>query len=546
MKTTLRWILTVLCATSFAWAQTPDIILYNGKIFTSNEEHLWVEALAIRGERVSTIGTNEAIREMAGAQTTQYDLGGKTVVPGFNDAHWHQGLRTPVRSFSAPSPPGPFPDPTFTDLLAALSAAAATTPTDQVLQTTVGTRVMDDAEATRFALDRAAPNHQVWVAFTGHGRLLNTAALRAIGIGEEEADPVGGLYGRVDGSHRLDGRVYGYADFNAFKCQQADMTESVAVGRIRTTVTNALQFGITSIQDMPNLPPKQVVQLLAAADVPIRWRVIRNLPSQQLTCPGVEDWSDPAGPLHPMVTLSGTKWFVDGTPAERFMATWQPYVEFPNWFGWLYLGFDQIDALIADTFARQEQLLFHVSGDRAADNLFLALIALGSSRSWRDLRPRLEHGGMLSRSQLDLIRQLGIVVVYTPFTSNPLTLERASDQMGKLHVTKSILAAGIPLAIGSDGPSGPMNPFQNIQSAMIHIDNPPEALTREQAVIAYTAGSAFAEMAEKQKGMLLPGMLADLAVLSQDIFTIPLDQLPAVRSVLTMVGGKIVYQAEPH
>ena len=153
---------------------------------------------------------------------------------------------------------------------------------------------------------------------------------------------------------------------------------------------------------------------------------------------------------------------------------------------------------------------------------------------------------MLSRSQLDLIRQLGIVVVYTPFTSNLLTLERASDQMGKLHVTKSILAAGIPLAIGSDGPSGPMNPFQNIQSAVIHIDNPPEALTREQTVIAYTAGSAFAEMAKKQKGMLLPGMLADLAVLSQDIFTIPLDQLPAVRSVLTMVGGKIVYQAEPH
>ena len=76
--------------------------------------------------------------------------------------------------------------------------------------------------------------------------------------------------------------------------------------------------------------------------------------------------------------------------------------------------------------------------------------------------------------------------------------------------------------------------------------HPNEALTREQAVIAYTAGSAYAEMTEKQKGTLVPGMLADLAVLSQDIFTIPLDQLPAVRSVLTMVGGSIVYQAEPH
>lgn len=108
---------------------------------------------------------------------------------------------------------------------------------------------------------------------------------------------------------------------------------------------------------------------------------------------------------------------------------------------------------------------------------------------------------------------------------------------------RSIVNARIPLAFGSDGPgTGPLNPFLNLQAAVTHPANSQEALTREQAVIAYTAGSAYAEMAETQKGTLAPGMLADLAVLSQDIFTIPLEQFPNVRSVMTMVGGKIVYQ----
>jgi len=96
------------------------------------------------------------------------------------------------------------------------------------------------------------------------------------------------------------------------------------------------------------------------------------------------------------------------------------------------------------------------------------------------------------------------------------------------------------LAIGSDGP---MEPGLNIMFAITHPTRPDEALTREQEVIAYTAGSAFAEFHEKDKGQLAPGMLADLAVLSADLFTIPAQQLPGVKSELTMIGGKIVYQS---
>jgi predicted amidohydrolase YtcJ len=103
---------------------------------------------------------------------------------------------------------------------------------------------------------------------------------------------------------------------------------------------------------------------------------------------------------------------------------------------------------------------------------------------------------------------------------------------------RSLLTAGIPVAFGSDGL---LNPFLNILFATIHPVNPMETISREQAVITYTRGSAFAEFAEKQKGILKPGMLADLAVLSQDIFTVPPDHLPGTVSLMTMVGGRIVY-----
>lgn len=107
---------------------------------------------------------------------------------------------------------------------------------------------------------------------------------------------------------------------------------------------------------------------------------------------------------------------------------------------------------------------------------------------------------------------------------------------------RSIVRSGILLAIGSDGP---VNPFLNVMFATVHANNPAEALSREEAVLAYTRGSAFAEFAENEKGMLRPGMLADFAVLSADIFAIPPQQLPSVQSVLTVIDGKIVYESLP-
>lgn len=154
-------------------------------------------------------------------------------------------------------------------------------------------------------------------------------------------------------------------------------------------------------------------------------------------------------------------------------------------------------------------------------------------------------GSRLAPDLLDAARRLGVVVVQNPVHlrgSRALQTEvYDSAALANLAPLRSLIDRGIPLALGADENGDGTSPFLNNMRATTHPTNPKEALTREQAVIAYTRGSAFAEMAEREKGTLAPGMLADLVVLSQHIFAVPTEALPATHSVLTIIGGRIAY-----
>jgi predicted amidohydrolase YtcJ len=186
----------------------------------------------------------------------------------------------------------------------------------------------------------------------------------------------------------------------------------------------------------------------------------------------------------------------------------------------------------------------HAIGDSTIALVLAFMESLAPDSSWRRLRPRLEHAEWLTPDLRARARRLGVIVVQNPthFTDGPELMHSrfGVERSPYYQPLRSLMENGIPLAIGSDGP---FNPFLNIFFAITHPDNPPEALTREAAVIAYSRGSAYAEHAEREKGILAPGMLADLAVLSQDIFTVPANLLPETHSLLTLVGGRTAYDA---
>jgi predicted amidohydrolase YtcJ len=163
----------------------------------------------------------------------------------------------------------------------------------------------------------------------------------------------------------------------------------------------------------------------------------------------------------------------------------------------------------------------------------------GAPQGWRLKRVRIEHGEGIVPEFVPQVLKLGIVVVQNPthFSIRDVMAARFG-QSAKVQPFRSLAASGISIAIGSDGP---MNPYLNIMFATTHPDNPAEAIDRKQAIDAYTHGSAFAEFAEKEKGELQVGQLADFAIPSEDILSVPAEALPALHSLLTIVGGRVVY-----
>ena len=527
----------------------PDVVLTGGKIFTADPARPWAEAIAIRGDRILAVGRTAEITRLAGPETRRIALAGRVVIPGINDAHMHLGS-VPLGA-TVPTDAGTPPDPSADAVLDAVRAAARRSPRGGWLTVEIGMQVLDDPRlasgALRDALDRAAPNHPVLLtAGWGHGTVVNSAGLRRLGITERSEPPFGGWYERTGDEERLTGQLQEYAAWRAVRDVRSQLPSSTLGRAVRSELAALPAFGITSIQSMTTaLTPFATMAALRGVPPSVRIRLV-PVPMPAGSGEGVEEWDAVARRPAPMVRVSGMKWILDGTPLERLAFMRAPYADAPLTRGRLNQPPEVLQALLART-ARagasvDRQLMLHVSGDSTARLVFAYMRAIAPDSVWRARRLRIEHGDWLGGDLIPIARRLGVVLVQNPlhFALPPGMVEsRLGRRRTGFQPLRAAAAAGVPIAFGSDGPP---NPFLGIMMATTHPNNPSQRLTREQAVTAYTRGSAYAEAAEDEKGTLAPGMLADLAVLSQDIFTVPASALPATSSVLTMVGGRVTYE----
>ena len=429
---------------------------------------------------------------MAGPHTRRIDLGGRVVVAGFNDAHYHPYLDVAGRRLKVQGQ-----EPSWNEITRELKIAIASVPKGTFIFADIGAEVFETAEATRSSLDTLAPDHPVFLmGWTGHFAILNTAALRKVGITEDQPDPLGGRFVRgPDG--RLTGLSVEYATVNISRALNAMVADADAVEQLHPFFDEAVRLGITSVQNMAiPIDADRLVVLLSKAQTPIRMRVMRFPPTDEHRRLTEKGHDLPRSPS-PFITVSGTKYVLDGSPIERSCAMRQPYADDPSTSGWMDFSERDMEAMLRESLTQNDQLLVHIVGDRTLETFLNAMDATGGKAVWSKRRVRVEHGEGIMPDLVPRVRDLGLVVVQNPthFDLSDLMHRRFSPEVvAHYQPLRSLLDAGIPVALGSDGP---INPYLNVMLASNVPGRPGESIMREQAVIAYTLTSAYAEFAEK-------------------------------------------------
>lgn len=531
----LSAILTPPAAEASVDGSTRTLVLVNGKVWTGDPDRPTVTALAIRDGRILSVGTDADVESAAGGKFERIDLRGRRVVPGINDAHEHLGWQgIPGEVLDLPEL-----EPTSADLEAAL----AEQPTEgrEWINGVVGARILADDRWNAARLDELQPQRPVVLqGFTGHGMLLNTAAIRALDVNADIPVP-GGWYGR-DSNGAFDGHVNEYAQYRVESKFTHPGGDAWQIERLQQYAAGASRAGITSVQSMNWLPIHRFVQLWEQSGAPQRIRVIRwpAVTADPAPIPGLDVPKSVPGTR---IEVSGTKWIVDGTIVEQLSPMRQPYPDTGRT-GRLNFTPAELRARIEEAMARNDQILLHAIGDAATESLLDTLASIAPPERWQERRLRIEHGDGLAPDLIKRAAEFGVVVVLSPSHQMlpPGVPVATLIRERQLSPFLDLVKAGISIAIGSDGPN---DPWLNMMFATHIPTRPDQSLTREQVLEAYTWGSAYAEFHEEEKGRLIPGYLADLAVLSQDVLdeqAVPGEALPQTSSLLTIIGGDVVWR----
>jgi predicted amidohydrolase YtcJ len=542
-----------------------EVIFSHGNIYTGAVDPAAplgatkrAQALAVVGDRILAVGTRDEIMKLKGPETKIVDLDGHFVMPGFNDAHMHlasAGLEkmnvnmVGVKSLDE-----------FRERLRAKCEAAE--PGAWVVgqgwdETLWPVKVLP----TRWDLDEVSGKHPVYLArVDGHIGVANTLALQLASISVATRNPDGGKIDRDEA-----GTPNGILREKAQLAVLAVIPKPTPEKRrqaLELALTDLASHGVTSAQDFSPWDDFQIYEQLE------REGKLTARISEWLT---FEDTMEELGvkrDSHPtsdnMLHTGMLKGFMDGSLGTKTAALLEPYSDDPNNSGIPQYEAARLNAMTRERVLAGYQIGFHAIGDKGVQ---LALDAFAEAEKaakeakvkavdgGNDYRLRIEHGQVTTPQQIARFKELKVIASMQP--SHLLTdMSWAESHLGPKRAEHSyawaeFLRHGVTLAFGTDYPVEPVTPFRGLYAAITRMSEdgkksyyPAQKLSIEQAIAAYTTGSAFAEFAEKQKGKLEPGMLADFVVLDQDITAASPSKLLETKVLRTVVGGKTVYEAK--
>jgi predicted amidohydrolase YtcJ len=542
-----RAFLTTLTAAASLRGTTlkPDLILFNGNIHTMDPSNPHAESVAILGGKFFAVGSNAEIANLSSAQ--RIDLAGRTVVPGFIDAHLHtasSGLRhlkevnCDLRSIAA--------------IQAALRERAAKTPKGEWV---VGfmyddTKTAEGRPLSKADLDAAVPDHPVIVNHRGgHTNYVNTKAMEIADVNEKTPDPPGGKFQRgADG--KLTGRIEELASARfrskiRNKATRAERREGVKlIGKM------LVKAGLTSVTD-PGASTDDLMAFQDAYDAgELSMRVYQFLGADfipRMLAAGVksrlgDDW----------VRVGAMKIIADGSISERTAWVSEPYVGRPNDHGIQVHTEEQLYHDAKPAYDAGWQIGTHGNGDLAIDVILKVYARLQKENPRPDARLRIEHCTLINPDLVRRIKAQGVIP--TPFSSyvyyhGEKMKEYGAERLNSMFALRSFLDAGIPATMSSDYLPGPFEPMMFLQSSVTRTDikgnvwGPKQKISIQEALRVATMNGAYASFDEKVKGSIEAGKLADLTVLGRDPLKEDPSTLVSIPIERTMVGGRFMYES---
>ncbi|NDJ86312.1 MAG: amidohydrolase [Chloroflexi bacterium] len=526
-----------------------DRILLNGRIYTQTPDRPWATALAIRGERIAAVSSDDEIRALKGANTLVDNLEGRLVIPGLTDAHVHwSGYARSLQAVDLMNVKS------MDEALARVAAKVKEIPPGEWVYGR-GWR-KDDLGSGEFPtaahLDRVAPDHPVYLsARSGHAAWVNTKALQLAGLDAYRPNPPGGEIHRLP-SGNPSGILLEDPAMDLVSAHILKPTAEQYAGWMRPAQEKTLRMGLTGIHDYDNPVCMEALQILREQGE-LKQRFVKQINDpfiQHAYELGVrsgfgDDW----------LRIGGLKIFADGALGPQTALMIEPYEGTRDQYGIAVTDKEEMYELVSQASARGLLSTIHAIGDRAVHDVLDVFETVRQEEAARGdqhvmLRHRIEHVQIIHPEDVPRLAALNVIASMQPIhaTSDYQLADRYWGPRAEYsYAWRKQLEAGAVLAFGSDAPVEDIDPIAGIHAAVTRqrADGTPgpegwypqERLSLAEALAAYTMGAAFAAGLEDRLGQLAPGFLADLVVLDRDLFTIAPTEILEIQVLGTMVGG---------
>jgi predicted amidohydrolase YtcJ len=526
------------------------VAVVNARIWTGDPASPWAEALAVAGDTIAVVGSNDDVRGSSGG-AQQIDAGGRLVVPGFIDTHVHfvdSGFRLASVQLRDAN--------TREEFVSRIKAFASTVPAGTWITGGDWDHSLWGGELPRRDwIDAVTPNHPVWVnRLDGHMSLANSVALKAAGVTRATKHVAGGEI-----VHSPDGEPTGLLKDNAMGLVDRvvpDPSDDMRDRALAVAMKYVNERGVTSIHNMgswadlatfvrarkANALTTRIYGVVPLAD----WERLRAVVDRH-------EHGGEHGRGDAWLRVGGLKGFVDGSLGSHTAAFHEPFEDAPKDRGLLVNTPENLYRWISGADKAGLHVMVHAIGDRANGMLLDIFERVAAENGPRDRRFRIEHAQHLAPADIPRFAKLQVIPSMQPYHAiddGRWAEKYIGQRIRTTYAFRSLLDAGARLAFGSDWFVAPPTPLEGIYAAVTRrtLDDanpggwvPEEKVSVEEALRAYTSGAAYASFDESVKGVLSPGKLADFVVLDQNIFEIPPEQIRGVQVGMTFVGGRKVF-----